>query len=122
MKYERSLQNKLSWVVLTSSASPSELLAQGTPAVDVQIVTHEPSVTEQTEASTFLPSCKNLVSVISDLGVLDTLLIVLPKPLDPASAFLPVAHVVPPRTLDSTGHIVPIAVSHRLERKKLIDI
>lgn len=91
----------------------TQLVAQSTVPVDVQIISHEPTIAEQTETSAFLPVCQDLVAVVSPLCILDGLLVVLPEALDPAGAFMLVSHVVAEGSLNTSGHIVPVSVPHR---------
>lgn len=57
--------------------------------------------------------------VISNLGVLEALLVVLPEALYTSGAFVLVSHVVTPCALYTCGHVVPIPVSHGLQGKEL---
>ena len=59
------------------------------------------------------------MAVIPGFGVFDILLVGLPEPLDAPSALVLVPHVVTPGTLNTTGHIVPVPISHSLQRKEL---
>ena len=115
MTKEASLQHRLT----SETASLNELLPKGTLAVDVQVISHEATVPQETEPSALLPAGEDLVAVVANLGVLDALLVVLPETLDATGALVLVPHIVTPCTLDATGHVVPIAVTHRFECEEL---
>lgn len=59
------------------------------------------------------------MAIISDLSILYAFLIVLPESLDATSTFVLISQVVAEGTLNTTRHVVPIAISHCLEGKKL---
>ncbi len=106
--------------ILTSEATGlNELLAKRALAVDVQVISHEATVPKQTEPPAFLPAGEELLAVVADLGVLDALLVVLPKALNTTGALVLVAHIVTPCALDTAGHVVPIPVAHRFECEEL---
>jgi hypothetical protein len=92
---------------------------EGIFTVDVEIIAHEPSIAKETKASTFLPPCQNLVPIFSDFGVLDALFVVLPETLDSLGAFVLVSPIISPSPLDASGHVMPVTVTHRFQRKEL---
>ena len=59
------------------------------------------------------------MAIISNFGVLNVLLIRLPESLNTPSALVFVPHIVTPGTLNTSGHIVPIPIPHRLQCKEL---
>jgi len=99
---------------LTNPGNILQLLAKGILGVRAEIVAHESPVAKQTEPPPFLPPTQQLVAIISNLGVLNVLLIGLPESLDTPSALVFVPHIVAPGTLNTGGHIVPIPIPHRL--------
>ena len=74
---------------------------------------------EQTEPSSLLTSSKKLMTLVTDFSVLNALLVVLPESLDTGRAFVFVSHIIAPRSLNATGHIVPIAITHGLKGEQL---
>ena len=99
---------------LTNPSNVLQLLAKGVLGVRAEVVAHESPVAEQTEPPPFLPSAQQLVAIISNLGVLNVLLVGPPESLDTPSALVFVPHIVTPGTLNTSGHIVPIPIPHRL--------
>ena len=93
--------------------------AEGILTIDVKIITHESPIAKETEASTFFPPCQNLVPIFSDFGVLDILFVVPPETLNSPGAFVLVSPIIPPSPLDASGHVMPVTVAHRFQRKKL---
>jgi hypothetical protein len=82
----------------------------------------EAPVTEKTEATALLSSCKDLMTVIANLRIHNPLLIVLPEALNPPSTFVLETHIVPPGPLNTSGHVVPVAIPHRFQSKELREI
>ena len=99
---------------LTNPSNALQLLAKGVLGIRTKVVAHESPVAKQTEPPPFLPSAQQLVAIISNLGVLDVLLIGPPESLNTPSALVFVPHIVTPGTLNTSGHIVPIPIPHRL--------
>lgn len=99
---------------LTANATRrTQLVAQSTVPVDIQVISHETTIAEQTETSAFLPIRQDLVAVVSPLCILDGLLVVLPEALDPAGTFMLVSHIVAEGSLNTSGHVVPVSIPHR---------
>ena len=59
------------------------------------------------------------MAIIPSFGVLDVLLVGLPKSLNPPGALVLVPHIVSPGALNTSSHIVPVSISHRLQCKEL---
>lgn len=87
--------------------------------VDVEIIAHESPIAEKTKASAFFPPCQDLVPIFSDFGVLDALFVILPETLNAPGTFVLVPPVIPPSPLDASGHVMPVTVAHRFQRKEL---
>jgi len=101
-----------SW--LTNTSNVLQFLAEGVLGVRAEVITHESPVAKQTEPPPFFPPAQQLVAMISNFGILDVLLIGLPESLNAPSTLMLVPHIVAPGTLNTSGHIVPIPISHRL--------
>jgi hypothetical protein len=99
---------------LTNPSNALQLLAKGVLGIRAEVVTHESPVAKQTEPPPFFPSAQQLVAIISDFGVLNVLLVGLPESLNAPSALVLVPHIVTPGTLNTSGHVVPVPISHRL--------
>ena len=104
---------------LTNSTSFCQIFSKCTLPIDVEIVAHEPSITEKTKPPTFLPSSENLMAIIPNLGVFDTFFVILPEPLYTPSALVLVTHIVTPRALNPGRHVVPISIPHSFQGEKL---
>lgn len=108
---------------LTSdTTSLDQLFAKRTFPVYIKVITHESSRPEQTETSTLLASCKNLVAIVANLRILDSFFVVLPEALYATRALVLVSQVVPKGALDTASHVVPVAVSHSLESEELMQV
>lgn len=59
------------------------------------------------------------MTIISDFGVFNIFLVGLPESLNAPSALVLVPHIVAPCTLNTSGHVVPVPISHRLQCKEL---
>ena len=103
----------------TGTHSGLQLFTQSTLAVDVEVVAHEPPISEQTEPPSLLAAGEDLMSIVANLGVLDALFVVLPEPLNASCAFVPIPQIVTPCALNSSSHIVPVAISHSLQCEEL---
>jgi hypothetical protein len=57
--------------------------------------------------------------LFANFGICQTFFVVLPESLDTRRAFVLVAPVVSPGSLDSGRHIVPVAISHGFQSKQL---
>ena len=107
-------------VVLTSKSTDfAQLFTEGALPIDIQIVAHKASITEKTEASAFFPTGEDFVPIISYLCVSDTFLVASPETLYASRTLGSVALIVAPRPLDTSSHIMPIAIAHRLQREQL---
>ena len=104
---------------LTDRGGRSKFRTKCTLAIDVKVITHETPRAQQTESAPLLPSGKDLVSILSNFGIFKTLFVVLPEPLNASCAFVPIPQIVTPCTLDSSSHIVPVAISHSLQCEEL---
>ena len=105
---------------LTSNpADLVQLLTQRVLPIDIEIVSHESSVAEQTESSSFLPAGENLVSIVPNLRVFDAFFVILPETLNTTSTFVLISHIIAESTLNTSRHIVPIAIPHGLKCKEL---
>lgn len=106
--------------ILTSNPSSiSQFLTQRALAVDIEVITHEPAVTDETESSAFFATGEKVVSIFTYLRVDNSFFVVLPEPLNPTSTFMLVSHVVSERALDTGGHIMPITITHCFQSKEL---
>lgn len=101
-------------VILTPNiADFSKLFTQGALSPDFQVVAHKSTIAQQTESSSLLSTSQNRVSIVPDFRIGYTLFVVLPETLDPSGAFVSIAHVVSPCPLYTSGHVVPVTISHR---------
>lgn len=57
--------------------------------------------------------------LLTEASKLDAVLLPTPEPLDAGRALVSVPEVVAPGALDARGHVVPVAVAHRLEGEEL---
>lgn len=105
--------------LLTNSGNVLQLLTKGIPEIRAEVVAHESPVPKQTKPSPFFPATQQLVAIISDFGVLDIFLVGSPEPLNTPGALVFVPHIITPRALNTSGHIMPVPVSHRLQCKEL---
>lgn len=115
----RTKLRQQSMASLTNPTDALQFLAKRVLGICSEVVAHESPVAKQTEPSSFFPSAQRLVTEVSNFGVLDILLVGLPESLNTPGALVLVAHVVTPGTLNTSGHIVPIPISHRLQCKEL---
>lgn len=99
---------------LTNTRDALQFLAKWVLVICAKIVAHEPPVAKQTEPPPFFPSPQQLVTIISDPSVLNVLLVGLPESLNAPGALVLVPHIITPGTLNTSSHIVPISIAHRL--------
>ena len=59
--------------------------------------------------------------VVSNLRIHKALLVILPEPLDTPGTLVLVAHVVSEGPLNTTSHVVPVAVSHGFQSEQLFE-
>ena len=85
----------------------------------VEVISSESPHADETVSPPLLPSTEKVVSLLSEPGVLDSVLLAPPEPLDPRGALVSVSKEVPPSSLDSTSHVVPVSISHGLESEEL---
>ncbi len=79
----------------------------------------EAPIAKEAETATLLSPCEDLMAIVPNLCVHDSLLVVLPEPLNPASTFVSIAHIVTPCTLNPSGHVMPVAIPHGFQCEKL---
>jgi hypothetical protein len=103
----------------SDAACFSNSLSQRVLGGDVEVVAHETAIAQQAKPSTLLPPGEQLMTVISLLGVFDSFFIVSPEALDASCAFDSVPLIITPSPLNTSGHIVPVPIPHRFERKEL---
>ena len=108
--------------LIADSSDLSQFLPQCTFAINVQIITREPSVAEKTKTTTLFTLSQQLVAIVAYLGIGNAFLVILPKSLDAASTLVPIPHIVSPSTLDASSHIVPVSIAHRFQSKQLRDM
>jgi hypothetical protein len=111
----KELKNELT----SNTAGLSQLFAKGASAIDVEIITHKTTITDKTEPPTLFATSKYLMTIISHLSIGNAFFVILPKSLDTTSTFMFVSNVVPESSLDASGHVMPITISHSLKSKKL---
>ena len=87
--------------------------------VEVKVISHKSSIAEQTKPSALFAPRKNLMPVVANLRVSNTLFIVFPESLNSTSTLMFVPHVVPESTLDACSHIVPVPITHSFKGEKL---
>jgi hypothetical protein len=106
--------------LLTSNTTSSpEGFAQGITTFHTEVITEEAPVSQQAEPASFFPSRKYLVTVVAYPGVLNGLFIIPPKPLNASGTFYAVSDEIPPSTLYSCRHIVPISIAHGFQSEEL---
>ena len=103
----------------SNTAGFSQSFAKGASAVDIEIITHKTTIANKTEPPTLFATSKYLMTIISHLGIDNAFFVILPKSLDTTSTFIFVSHVVPESSLDASGHVMPITISHSLKSKEL---
>ena len=111
----KELRSKLT----SNTALVSQIFAKGTFPIDVEIIAHETTITDKTEPPTLFATSKYLMAIISHLSIGNAFFVILPKSLDTTSTFIFVSHVVPESSLNASGHVMPITISHSLKSKEL---
>jgi hypothetical protein len=106
-------------ILTTQSGGIPQHLALSAPAADIEVVAHKPPHPEQTEATTFLPAAKYLMTIVTLSGVSEAFFLILPESLNPRRHFVPMTNVAAPCPLNSSCHVVPVSITHCFQRKQL---
>lgn len=57
------------------------------------------------------------MTIVPDLRVFNSFLVILPEALNTPGTFMLISHIVAESPLNTSCHIVPIAISHGFKRK-----